>query len=95
MTRFATLVPLLLGYLTGCAEAADGQAAGRFSLEFVGLVVAAFLFYLALSGLIMALFSRKPRHKRPVAEHRGLSEMASAPTAPSGESPEAPTARRP
>src|SRR5512138_1589771 len=50
MTRFATLVPVLLGYLAGHAEATDGEAAARFSLGLVGLIVIAFLFYLALSG---------------------------------------------
>ena len=93
MTRFATLVPVLLGYLAGHAEATDGEAAARFSLGLVGLIVIAFLFYLALSGAIVALFSRRP-HKRPVAEHRGLSEVARAAAGSGGESPEAPTARR-
>lgn len=73
----------------------QGEAAGRFSLELVGLLVTAFLFYVAFSGAIMALFSRRPEGKRKVAEHRGLSEVTSAAPRPGGESPEALKARRP
>ncbi len=95
MTCLAMLVLVLLGYLAGCAEAMDGEAAGRFSLELVGLLVTAFLFYVAFSHAIMALFSRGPQRKRKVAEHRGLSEVARAAPRSGGESPEALKARRP
>ena len=61
MTRFATLVPVLLGYLAGHAEATDGEAAARFSLGLVGLIVVAFLFYLALSGAIGTETQTPPR----------------------------------
>ena len=78
MTRVAMRVLVLLGYLVGCAEAMDGEAAGRYSLELVGFVVAAFLLYVAFSGVIMAVFSRpRPQMKRLV-KHRGVSEVASA-----------------
>ena len=76
MARVAMRVLVLLGYLVGCAEAMDGEAAGRYSLELVGFVVAAFLLYVAFSGVIMAVFSRTWRQKRSV-EHRGVSEIAS------------------
>ena len=35
MTRLPTLVLVLFGYLVGCAEAMNGEAAGRVSLECV------------------------------------------------------------
>ncbi len=95
MTRLVMLVLVLLGYLVGRAEALDGEATGRFSLEVVGLVVTAFLFYVAFSGVIMARFSRGLQRKRKVAEHRGLSEVARAAPRSGGESPEALKARRP
>lgn len=78
MTRLAMLVLVLLGYLVGSAEAMDAEAAGRFSLELVGLVVTAFLLYLAFSGASMALFSGRWRRKRPFVEHRGLTEITDA-----------------
>jgi hypothetical protein len=78
MTRLPTLVLVLLGYLVGCAEAMNGEAAGRVSLECVGLIVTAFLFYLAFSSAATALFSGKWRRKRPSVKPRGLSEVASA-----------------
>ena len=84
---------VVLGYLAGGAEAMDGEAAGRFSLGLVGLVVTAFLFYLAFSGAIMALFSGKWRRKRPFAEHRDLSEVASATARPGDASHKARKAR--
>ncbi len=95
MTRVALLVLVILGYLVGCAEseAMDGEAAGRFSLELVGFVLAAFLLYLACSGAIWALLSRRWRWKRRSVEHRGLSEIASAARRPSDGSPDAPKAR--
>ena len=51
MTRLPTFVLVSLGYLVGCAEAMNGEAAGRVSLECVGLIVTGFLFYLAFSGV--------------------------------------------
>jgi hypothetical protein len=86
MTRLPTFVLVLLGYLVGCAEAMDGEAAGRVSLECVGLIVTAFLFYLAFSGAATAL-SGKWRRKRPSVKHRGLSEVASAATKRDDKSP--------
>jgi hypothetical protein len=79
MTRLATLILVLLGYLAGGAEAMDGEAAGRFLLELVGLLVTAFLFYLAFSGAIRAFFPSKWRRKRSGVERRGVSEVPSAP----------------
>jgi len=95
MTRLVLLVLVMLGYLVGCAESAamDGEAAGRFSLELVGFVLAAFLFYLACSGAILALLSRRWRRKRRFAEHRDLSALASAAARPGDESPDARKAR--
>ena len=78
MTRAAMRVLVLLGYLVGRAEAMDGEAAGRHSLELVGFVVAAFLLFVAFSGVIMAVFSRTWRRKKRSVEHRGVSELASA-----------------
>ena len=94
MTRLVMLVLVLLGYLVGRAEALDGEATGRFSLEVVGLVVTAFLFYVAFSGVIMARFSRGLLRKRKVAEHRGLSEVTGAPVRPADASRMALKARR-
>jgi len=95
MTRLALLVLVILGYLVGCAdsEAMDGEAAGRFSLEVVGFVLAAFLFYLAFGGAILALLSRRGRRKRRVAAKRDLSEVARAAARPGDESPDARKAR--
>ncbi|HKW91714.1 MAG TPA: hypothetical protein VJX92_07435 [Methylomirabilota bacterium] len=78
MTRVAMLVLVLLGYLAGCAESKtmDSEAAGRPTLQLVGLIVAAVLFYVAFSGAIMALFSRSWGRKRRGVEHHGLSEIA-------------------
>ncbi len=71
MTRLAMLGVVLLGYLAGCAEAMDGEAAGRFSLEVVGLVVTAFLFYLAFSGDIAGLSQRwRLRKLKQAVRHR-------------------------
>ena len=39
MARVAMRVLVLLGYLVGCAETMDGEAAGRYSLELVGFAV--------------------------------------------------------
>jgi hypothetical protein len=87
MTRWAIFGVVLLGYLAGGAEATDGEAAGRLSLGLVGLIVAAFLLYLALSGAIIALFSRGWRRKGLFPAHHGLSEVASAAASPDEESP--------
>ncbi len=93
MTRLAMVVLVLLGYLVGCAEAMNGEAAGRFSLELVGLVVTAFLLYLGFSGALMMLFSGKWRRRSLFVKHRDLSEVASADARSGDESPEAPKAR--
>ncbi len=93
MTRVAMRVLVLFGYLAGCAEAMDGEAAGRYSLELVGFVVAAFLLYVAFSGIIMAVFSRTWRRKKRSVEHRGLSEISGAAAGSGNESPKALKAR--
>jgi hypothetical protein len=56
----------LLGCLVapGKSEAMDGEGAGRASLLIAGIVVNGFLFYLALSGPTLALFSRMRRRLR-------------------------------
>ena len=86
MNLLGVLVVVVLGGLTGCVErrALDGEATGWGSLEFVGLVLAAFVLYLALSDLITARLSRRGRRKRyPV--HRSLTETASPTPEPSDE----------
>jgi len=57
---------MVLGCLVGAgeSEAMDGEAAGRVSLLLAGIVVNAFLFYLALSGPTVALFVRIRRRLR-------------------------------
>jgi hypothetical protein len=64
MTRLPTLVLVLLGYLVGCAEAMNGETAGRVSLECVGLIVTAFLFYLAFSSVRGAKRKSSERGRR-------------------------------
>jgi uncharacterized membrane protein YhaH (DUF805 family) len=66
----ATRVLIVLGYLVGTGESAamGGEAAGRVSLVLAGIVLSAFLFYVALSGPTVALLSRlRRRHRRPAA----------------------------
>lgn len=66
----ATRVLIVLGCLVGAgeSEAMDGQAVGRVSLVLAGIVLAAFLFYVALSGPMVTLLSRmRRRHRRPAA----------------------------
>jgi hypothetical protein len=75
MTRLAMLGVVLLGSLAGCtaARTMDGEAAGRVSLEVVGLIVTAFLLFLGFSGVIAGLSRRwrlrkmkqAVRHRRP------------------------------
>lgn len=57
-----TRVLVILGYLVGAAdsETTDGQAVARVSLVLAGIVLAAFLFYVALREV--APLSRKRRH---------------------------------
>jgi len=87
MTHLVILVAVVLCSLTGCAQAKtlDGQATARFALEVVGLLAIAVLFYVTLSGAIMALFSRARRSKRQLVKHRRLSEFAEAAPRPSRE----------
>lgn len=75
MTRVAMRVLVIFGYLVGAAEseAMDGEAAARVSLVLAGLVVAAFLFYVALSGATVAL-SRRWRRRMRFAEPCHLIE---------------------
>ena len=58
-----TRVLVILGYLVGAAdsEAMSGETVSRVLLVLVGAVVAAFLFYVALSGPTVALLSRTRR----------------------------------
>jgi hypothetical protein len=79
MNRTITIamrVLVILGYLVGAAdsEAMDAEAAARVSLVLAGLVVAAFLFYVALSDVPVALLSRRWRRRRRFAEARHLIE---------------------
>jgi hypothetical protein len=79
MTRLVFLVAAILDSLAGGAQARpmDGEAVGRFSLQVVGFLVSAWLFYLALSGVTMPLFSGRWRNKGTAfPEHRELSELA-------------------
>jgi len=66
MTRLVILATVMLGSLAAPAQVQtmDGEAVGRLSLELVGLLVTAFLLYLACSDAITALFWRRERPKR-------------------------------
>jgi hypothetical protein len=79
------LVVVVLGSLIGCAEASamDSESVSGASLEFAGLILAAFLLYLALSDFIRARFGRQRWQTRPV--RRSLSEAADATDAPNDE----------
>jgi hypothetical protein len=57
----------------------DGEAVGRLSLQVVGFLVSAWLFYLALSSVTMPLFSGWWRRK-----HGELSELGETPGAAPG-----------
>ena len=59
----AMRVLVILGYLVGAAdsEAMDGEAAARASLVVAGIIVAAFLFYVALTDATVALLSKRRR----------------------------------
>jgi hypothetical protein len=63
----AMRVLVILGYLVGAAEseATDGEAAARVSLILAGLVVTAFLFYIALSDATVAFLSSRRRRRLP------------------------------
>jgi uncharacterized protein YgbK (DUF1537 family) len=65
MTRLAMLGVVLLGSLAGCTtyQTIDGETVGRLSLEFVGLIVTAFLLLLGSSGVIAGLSRRWRRRK--------------------------------
>lgn len=62
-TTVAMRVLVILGYLVGAAdsEAMDGEAAARVSLVVAGIIVAAFLFYVALADATVALLSKRRR----------------------------------
>jgi hypothetical protein len=82
-------VAVVLGSLPGCAaaNAMDGEPVSGASLEFAGLILTAFLLYLALSDFIRGRFSRRRWQTRPV--RRSLSETASAADTPSEEARDA------
>ena len=65
MTRWAMLGVVLLGSLAACTtyQTIDGETVGRLSLEFVGLMVTAFLLLLGFSGVIAGLSRRWRRRK--------------------------------
>jgi hypothetical protein len=60
MTHRAMLRLVVLGSLAGCTtyRTMDGEAVGRMSLQFVGLIVIAFLLYLGLSSAIARISQR-------------------------------------
>ena len=60
MTRLALLGVVPLGRLAGCTtyQTIDGETVGRLVLEFVGLIVTAFLLLLGSSGVIAGLSRR-------------------------------------
>ena len=70
-----TRVLVILGYLVGAAdsEAMDGAAVARVSLVLAGIVLAAVLFYVGLSGPTVALWSRMRRRpwRRPLTSVKG------------------------
>jgi hypothetical protein len=72
MTRWAMLGVVLLGSLAGCTayRTMDGEAVGRASLEFLGLIVTAFLFFLGFSGAIAGLTERWRLRKMKQAVRR-------------------------
>jgi hypothetical protein len=71
----AMRVLVILGYLVGAAdsEAMDGEAAARVSLVLAGVIVAAFLFYVALRDATVALLSKRGRRRLP--GRRSLSSV--------------------
>ena len=71
----AMRVLVVLGYLVGAAdaEAMDGEAAARVSLVLAGIIVAAFLFYVALRDATVALLSKRRRLRLP--GRRSLSSV--------------------
>jgi len=96
MSRLVPVGGAILGSLIGFgrAEAMDGQAAGRLSLELVGFLVVGFLFYLAFSGAIGAAWSRLKRQPTDqLAERRGRSDAAK-PTPPPRQAGETSAPRR-
>ena len=58
MSEVALRVLVVLGYLLGATDPTDSQAVGKLSLMVAGLIVALFLFYLALSGPAIRLLDR-------------------------------------
>jgi hypothetical protein len=66
---------VILGYLVAESEAMDGEAAARVSLVLAGVIVAAFLFYLALRDVMVALLSKERRLRLPW--RRSLSPVRS------------------
>jgi hypothetical protein len=73
MISFAMRVLIVLAYLAGAAEAMDGETVGRVSLQFAGIVLTSFLFYMGLRDTIAALLSRVHRRhpRRPLSSAKG------------------------
>ena len=71
----AMRVLVILGYLVGAAdsEAMDGEAAARASLVVAGIILAAFLFYVAITDATVALLSKRRRMRLP--GRRSLSSV--------------------
>jgi hypothetical protein len=71
----AMRVLVILGYLVGAAdsEAMDGEAAARVALVLAGIIVAAFLFYVALRDVTVALLSKRWHLRLP--RRRSLSSV--------------------
>jgi hypothetical protein len=78
MTRLAMLGVVLLGSLAGCTEyrTMDGEAVGRVSLEFVGLIVTTFLLLLGFSDVIAELSRRwRLRKMKRAMRHRSRARI--------------------
>ena len=67
MTAVTMRVLVVLGDLVGATDTVDGEVLGRASLVVAGLIVAVFLFYLALSGPTMQLLHSMGRWRRRFA----------------------------
>jgi hypothetical protein len=80
MMRVALRALVVLGYLDAPAgsQAMEGEAVGRSPLELVSLLLAGFLFYVACSGALVGFVFRRWPRKKPVTEHRRVTEIASA-----------------
>jgi hypothetical protein len=77
MTRWVMLGVVLLGSLAGCTayRTMDGEAVGRVSLEFVGLILTAFLVFLGSSGALARLSQRWRLRKLKQAVRRRRQQI--------------------